>query len=117
MKAAKKLTFEYLDETKGYGWWGKNENKEFYENLSDEDNPWNWVRVVISTQLADCPGDHAGIYECSDLEYLFPGSLKLERLCESDDWFAETAKDMSAEIGKENMEKTVDAFVKLIKSK
>lgn len=117
MKAAKKLTFEYLDETKGYGWWGKNENKDFYENLSDEDNPWNWVRVILGSAIADCPGDHAGIYECSELEYLYPGSIKLERLAESDDWFAESARDMSVELGQAHIEKTVDAIIKMIQYK
>lgn len=115
MKAAKKLTFEHLDTTKGYGWWGKNENKEFYENLTDEDNPWNWVRVIATNAIADTPGDHAGIYECSELEYLFPGTIKKERLCETDDWFAQTSADSSAEIGKENITKTVNALVELMK--
>ena len=114
-KAARKLVFEYLDQTKGYGWWGKNENKEFYDNLSDEDNPWNWVRVLLSDQIADSPGDHAGIYECSGLEYLYPGTIKLERLAETDDWFAETAKDTSAELGKEIIDKIVDKFAEMLK--
>lgn len=115
MKAAKKLTFEYLDKTKGYGWWGKNENKEFYDNLSDEDNPWNWVRVLLSESIADTPGDHGGIYECSSLEYLYEGTIKMERLAETDDWFAETAKDTSVEVGREIVDKIVDAFAKMLK--
>ena len=115
MKAAKKLTFEYLDETRGYGWWGRNENKTFYENLSDEDNPWNWVRVLLSDRIADIPGDHAGIYECSGLEYLYPGTVKLERLSETDDWFAESAKDTSVDLGREMIERTVDRFVEMLK--
>ena len=114
MKAAKKLTFEYLEETQGYGWWGKNETRNFYENMSEEDNPWNWVRVILTHTLANCPSDHAGIYECSELEFLYPGHIKLERLKETDDWFAETACDMSAEIGKESIEKTVDELVKMM---
>ena len=117
MKAAKKLTFESLDETQGYGWWGNNKTRDFYENLSEEDNPWNWVRVILTHALADCPSDHAGIYECSELEYLYPGCIKLERLKETDDWFAETACDMSADIGKESIEKTVDQLVKMMQKK
>ncbi len=115
MKAAKKLTFEYLDETKGYGWWGKNENKEFYDNASDKDHPWNWVRVLLSDRIADTPGDHAGIYECSQLEYLYPGTVKAERLSETDDWFTEGAKDMSVELGKEIIDRMVDKFIAMIK--
>ena len=115
MKAAKKLTFEYLDETQGLGWWGNNANKDFYENLSDEDNPWNWVRVILTDAIAKTEGDHAGIYECSQLEYLYPGTIKLDRLAETDDWFAQSAKDTSVEIGKDIADKTVEALVKLMK--
>jgi len=111
MKAAKKLTFEYLDETKGYGWWGKNENKEFYEKLSAEDNPWNWIRVFRCASDSGLPGDHAGIYECSLLEALYSGTIKLDRMVETDDWFAETARNMSNEDGKKQVEKIVEAFI------
>ena len=116
IKASKKLTFEFLEETKGYGWWGDNKNKEFYENLSAEDNPWNWIRVFNGwPKRTKLVGDHAGKYECSYLEYLYPGSIKLERLAETDDWFAESAKEMSLEIGEYYTNTTVDEIVKTIK--
>lgn len=115
IKAGKKLTFESLEETKGYGWWGDNKNKEFYENLSAEDNPWNWIRVFNGApKRCGLAGDHAGICECSNLEYLYPGSIKLERYAEADDWFAETSKDMSANIGEGYITKTVDAIIETI---
>ncbi len=116
IKAGKKLTFEYLEETKGYGWWGDNKNKEFYENLSNEDNPWNWIRVFNGCpKRCELKGDHAGKYECSTLEYLYPGSIKLERLCETDDWFAQDSKDMSLELGEKLVTTTVDEIIKTIK--
>ena len=46
MKAAKKLIMADLEKTGGYGWWGNNDNKDFYENLKGNDNPWNWIRVI-----------------------------------------------------------------------
>jgi len=115
MKAAKKLTFEYLDETQGYGWWGNNKNKDFYENLSAEESPWNWIQIIRSDAVADLPGDHAGQLECSDCEYLFPGTIKLERLSETDDWFAQDAVNMSPEIGKQRIESIVDGLVEMMK--
>ncbi|MBE5873711.1 MAG: hypothetical protein E7287_04800 [Lachnospiraceae bacterium] len=116
IKAGKKLTFEFLEQTKGYGWWGKNENKEFYQNLSATNNPWNWIRVFNgSPKRLGLLGDHAGIEECSALEYLYPGSIKLERLNDCDDWFTETAKEMSREHGEERISKAVDELVATIK--
>lgn len=121
MKAARKLIFEYLEETDGYGWWGNNENKDFYESLTGLDNPWNWVRCLggpktISKEFAKTfPGDHAGKYECASLEYLYPGTIKLERLKDTDDWFAQNAVEMDVERGKAKTDALVDEFIKLMK--
>ena len=120
MKAARKLVFEYLDNTKGYGWWGKNENKEFYQQMSAEDNPWNWVKTIRSFS-ADAKaiyggGDHAGKVECSVMEHLYPGSIKLERLCETDDWFAQASAEMSAELGEKRVAKSVSDYVAQMKA-
>ena len=120
MKAARKLVFEYLDNTKGYGWWGKNENKEFYQQMSAEDNPWNWVKTITAETNAPNAkakyggGDHAGKMECSSLEYLYPGTIKLERLCETEDWFAQDADRMSYECGHDYIEESVANYIKEI---
>lgn len=115
MKAAKKLTFEYLEETAGIGWWGNNENKEFYNNLKGQDNPWNWIRVFNGARIPNgYPGDHAGKYECSILEALYPGSIKLERLDETDDWFAQSAREMSVEEGRKKVDFVVNNIIKAL---
>lgn len=119
MKAAKKVTFEYLDETKGYGWWGKNENAEFYQNLTATENPWNWIRVFNGARFPSevpIPGDHAGKYECSALEALYPGSIKLERLDDADDWFAQDSREMSVELGKWKVENQVANIIEAIET-
>ena len=117
MKAAKKLIMADLEKTGGYGWWGKNENKDFYQNLAEADSPWNRIRVVRLpyTKHSKGLGDHAGIYECSMLEALYPGSIKLERLKDTDDWFAETAKNMSLAIGNEMVDVAVKDIIEMIK--
>lgn len=121
MKAARKLIFEYLEETVGYGWWGDNKNKEFYENLSGADNPWNWVRCLsFKSQPADIAkdlkGDHAGQYECAMLEYLFPGTIQLDRLKDTDDWFAQDSIHMSVQTGEELIKRMVEGDLRLIRN-
>ena len=118
MKAAKKLIMADLEETGGYGWWGKRENKDFYENLSESDSPWNRIRIVLAAATKNSKaywGDHAGMYECAMLEALYPGTIKLERLKYSEDWFAETAKDMDLKVGREMVDVTVDDIIEMIK--
>lgn len=118
MNAAKKLTFEYLEKERGYGWWGDKKNKGFYDNLSPEENPWNWIRVFNGARFPADPkynrGDHAGVFECSHMEYLYPGSIKLERLDYSSDWFAESAQYMSAEEGKRSIEHAAEAILEAL---
>ena len=122
-KAARKLIFEYLEETAGYGWWGKRENAGFYDQLSAEDNPWNWVRTItgrgmvpnMTAQYGNA-GDHAGKFECSILEHLYPGSIKPERLGEADDWFAESSREMSEKIGKAWVAEYVDSFEAIVRA-
>ncbi len=119
MKAARKLIFEYLEETGGNGWWGNNENAEFYSQLFEKDNPWNWIRTHGPLKnrreyLNEFKGDHAGKWECSNLEAAFPGSIKLERLAETDDWFAQSASEMDVEIGKRWLAARVRHFLEEI---
>ena len=120
MKAARKLIFEYLDTTKGYGWWGKNENKEFYQKMSAEDNPWNWIKTLRSFSLNAKKmyggGDHAGKVECSVLETMFPGTIKMERLCETDDWFAQASAEMDLDLGAARIRQSVEDYVAEIKA-
>jgi hypothetical protein len=111
---------EYLEETGGYGWWGNNANKEFYENLKGSESPWNWIRVVrLLSDTVDKNGgqhgDHAGIYECSMLESLFPNIIKKERLRDTDDWFAQSAKDMDVKLGDEIIDGVVNGIIDMIK--
>ncbi|MBR7140799.1 MAG: creatininase family protein, partial [Clostridia bacterium] len=117
MKAAKKLIMAELEEKGGYGWWGKRENADFYENLKGSDSPWNKVRVIRLpyTKNSKGEGDHAGVHECSMLEALYPGSIKLDRLDASEDWFGETAVKMSVSHGEEMVDICVNDIIAMIK--
>ena len=118
MKAAKKLIMADLEEKGGFGWWGKRENKDFYENLSEKDSPWNKIRVIRFPDekfRKTFGADHAGIYESSYLECLYPGSIKLDRLKDSDDWFAESAKELDLVTAEIALKDAIDDLVKMMK--
>ena len=119
MKAARKLIFEYLEDTRGKGWWGSNDMKTFYDSLDAADNPWNWIKVLcglpknIRNQV-DFSGDHAGIYETSKLKALYPEAVKEERIVDSPEWFTQSARDMSVELGERMNRICVDELIKTI---
>lgn len=104
MKAAKKLIFAYMEETRGRGWWGSNDFATYYSELNDGASPWDWITVLptMSAKVQQDTGyDHAGKYECSILRALYPDEVKLERLGESDAWFIQSAADSSPDIGED----------------
>ncbi len=118
MKAAKKLIMAELEEKGGYGWWGNKENADFYENLKASDSPWNKVRVIrvgMTPSSTASHGDHAGEHECAMLEVLYPGSIKLDRLDASEDWFAATAPNMNLESAKADLEICINDIIDMIK--
>ncbi len=120
MKAARKLIFEYLEDTRGKGWWGSNEMKAFYDSLDASDNPWNWIKVLNGLpknvrNMVDFGCDHAGIYETSKLKALYPEAVKEERIPEAEEWFTQSARDMSLELGERMNRFCVDELVKTIK--
>ncbi len=98
LKAAKKLLFEYLEDTRGIGWWGKPENNDFADTLESNDNPWNWFKVMPVMRRVpgeEMPLDHAGFNETSLLWAACPQAVDIDRQKDSDEWFCQSAKDAS----------------------
>ena len=50
------------------------------------------------------------------MEYMYPGSIKMERLCETDDWFAQASADMSVELGEARVKQSVADYVAEMKA-
>jgi creatinine amidohydrolase len=117
MKAAKRATMRYLEQTKGQGWWGSESYKDYYENLETDDNPFAWIKVIptMSTEVQNATGyDHAGKYECSILMSLYPEAVTLERLPEIKHWFTESAKEATKELGDEMVRRSLEYLEKTI---
>ena len=46
-KAAKKVTMEYMEETRGKGLvWGSDDYASYYENLGTGDDPFSYIRIL-----------------------------------------------------------------------
>ena len=117
-KAAKKLTMEYMEDTRGRGWWGSNDYADYYENLGSGDDPFSYIKVIpLISQEAQhkCGGfDHAGKFETSLLYALYPDHVSLEKTKENTEWFAESAKEASKELGEYMIKCTLEALEKII---
>jgi creatinine amidohydrolase len=119
MKAARVAVFEYLQDKRGYGWWGDERNASFYEGLSagDKDNPWNWIKVeTISTQyiIDEFGFDHAGKWETSFLSSVEPSAVDYQRRQDNDEWFAKSAEEASLEIGNKMTQRILERLRTII---
>lgn len=102
-KAAKKVIMEYMENTRGPGWWGSNDYADYYETLGSGDDPFSYIKVIpligAEAQL-QCGGfDHAGKYETSLMMACYPDHVDLSRCKKNTEWFAQSASEASMELG------------------
>ena len=117
-KAAKKVTMEYMEEKLGKGWWGSNDYATYYENLGGVDDPFSYIKVIPligADAQKKCGGfDHAGKWETSLLMGTYPDLVDLSRCERNTEWFAQSAKEASEEIGKHMVACTLEWLRKAI---
>ena len=116
--AASRAIMDYLEKTMGQGWWGSENYSDYYSQLGDNDNPFNWIKVIptMTTEVQNATGyDHAGEFECSILMALYPDAVDLTRLPERKHWFTESAKNTNAELGKKMVELSLASLEERIK--
>ncbi len=114
MKAAKRATMQYLEKTKGQGWWGSESYASYYSELEGDDNPFGWIKVIptMSTAVQNATGyDHAGEFECSILMALYPEAVDLSRIDEKFHWFTQSARKANPELGRKMVEDSL-AYLK-----
>lgn len=111
-KSARQLTFQYLEQEKGRGWWGQPEYCHFYETLEESDNPWNWITVLplMHPEVQEATGyDHAGEYETSLMMATAPEAVEMKRLKDGQQpWYVREANKATLETGKKMVRMILD---------
>ena len=109
--AARHTIFDWVEKETGEGWWGTEEFSDYYSN---ENNPFNWIRVHTCREHDDdgeharlFPGDHAGKLETSETMAIYPELVELSRIDDTI-WFARAGKEASAEYGDAALEMAAD---------
>lgn len=111
-KAAKKVTMEYMEATLGKGWWGGDAYASYYENLGSGDDPFSYIKVIpligAEAQIK-CGGfDHAGKWETSLMMATWPDNVDLSLCDRNTEWFAQSAREASAQTGKHMVSCTLE---------
>ena len=107
----------YLEKTKGQGWWGNENYRNYYSNLENEENPFGWIKVIptMNSEVQIATGyDHAGKFESSMLMALYPKAVELGRLGTMKHWYTESAADANRELGKRMIKLSLEYLEKVI---
>lgn len=113
-KAALSLIFKLLEEERGRGWWGSEQMKTYYDNLEQDDNPFNWIQVVplMSPEIQSEMGyDHAGKLETSLMLAADTDNVDMSLLKDDGLWFTEDAKNASIEHGRKAFDMIVQYLI------
>jgi creatinine amidohydrolase len=105
---------EYMEETRGRGWWGSNDYADYYSNLGGQDDPFSYIKVIplISWEAQKKCGvfDHAGRGETSLMMGTYPENVDLSRCSRNTEWFAQDAVEASEAFGKEMVEYALEGL-------
>ena len=103
--AARNAIFRHLEETRGVGWWGAGEMRDYYGQQAQGADPFAWIRIhPLFPAGAEFPFDHAGAGETALMQALAPETVALDRAAEGGHWFTETAGRATPELGARGVE-------------
>ena len=104
--AARQAIFEFLEQTRGEGWWGNPKMANYYAKQATGDDPFNWIKahpLLTAEAIRQYPFDHAAAGETSLLMALCPEGVDMKRLT-AKKWYTKSAKQASAKLGAKGRE-------------
>jgi creatinine amidohydrolase len=99
--AARQAIFEFLEQERGEGWWGKEAMADYYAAQSTGADPFNWIKghpLMTPEILRQYPFDHAGEGETSLMMALCPEGVDMQRLSPKE-WYSRSAEHASPQLG------------------
>ncbi len=115
--AARQAVFAHLEATRGPGFWGRNDMRDYYAGHARGDNPFNWIRIhpLCPPQTAlHLPFDHAGEGETALMMALAPETVEPARMAENHGWYTETAPRATLQQGEAAVQVILDHLRRLL---
>ena len=114
---ARQAVFRFLGQTRGEGWWGRDETRDYYAAREAGRDPISWVRIhpLMGEEVtAHYPFDHAGRGETSLMLALCPDIVEMPRTGENEGWFTETAAQASVTLGEDGVARVLTRLRRLL---
>ena len=99
--AARGAIFDFLDRTRGEGWWGREEMSDYYARHAANSDPFNWIRIhplMDAELIAAYDFDHAGVGETSLMMALCPEGVDMARF-DATPWYSRSAAQATQAYG------------------
>ncbi len=113
--AARTAIMQFLESTRGAGWWGDRAMQCYYADQAQGSDPFNWIQIhPLFPKGANFPFDHAGKGETALMQALAPETVAMERAGEGNHWYTETAAQATAEAGEAGVQIAVAHLRKIL---
>jgi creatinine amidohydrolase/Fe(II)-dependent formamide hydrolase-like protein len=117
--AARETLFEFLDRSKGEGWWGNEEMHNYFAEQARAVDPFNWIRIhpLMTAEAQACfPIDHAGKQETSLMMAFCPEGVDISRFSPLK-WYCRDAINASLEYGNSAKEMILEGMRKVLQTR
>jgi creatinine amidohydrolase len=99
--AARQAIFEYLEQERGEGWWGKSQMADYYAQQAAGDDPFNWIKghpLMTPEIIRQYPFDRAGAGETGLMLALCPETVD-QTAVDPAVWYSRSATAATREQG------------------
>ena len=116
--AARQLIFEYLEKTRGEGWWGKGDMSNYYDQHNAGTDPFSWIKfhpLMDEQTQKSFAFDHAGIGETSLMMSLCPEGVDMGKY-DPANWYSRSAKDSTKKYGDTATKGILEHLLRILKT-
>ena len=99
--AARQCIFDFLNSTRGEGWWGKDESANYYSEHQKGSDPFSWINIhpfMDEESQRLYPADHAGMQETSLMMAFDPQCVDMTKFVQNR-WYTAQASKANLDYG------------------
>ncbi len=115
--AARGAIFDFLDRSRGEGWWGNEAMSDYYAQHANHDDPFSWIRIhpLMDEAIIDAYDfDHAGVGETSLMMALCPEGVDMTKF-DPKPWYSRTATRATREYGEKAVALILERLKRILK--
>lgn len=114
--AAKDVIFDFLNNERGEGWWGKKQMQDYYKDHDNNSDPFSWIQIhpfMDQKTQKLFPIDHAGKQETSLMLAFCPEGVDMKKHNKKH-WYAKAATEANLDYGNKAKDMILTSMRKIL---